>query len=119
MKRVLLILMFAAPFSIAAAEDAKPPAKTVAKETRFVPAIKDGKPHGVKVYAIQLGSRHHKQGFKNGDTIVSVDGEATTSATEQAFREVLLDGTRGGKVDLDRAGKRMTLTVEKLEEPKK
>lgn len=113
MKRILTILLLALPV-VAVAEDAKPaPTKPAPKdEPRFVPTVKDGKPVGVKIYAIKPGSRFAVQGYKNGDTLTAVDGQSVNdTATETAFREVVMEGTRGGKVDLIRAGKAMTLTV--------
>jgi S1-C subfamily serine protease len=114
MKRILTILLLALPV-LAVAEETKPaPTKPAANESpRFVPALKDGKPQGIKIYAIKPGSRFAVQGYKNGDTLTAVDGQSVNDkATEATFREVVIDGTRGGKVELLRAGKPMTLTVE-------
>lgn len=124
MKRLLTILsLAAAPVTLAYADDAKPtkPAapKDTKEQTRFVPLAKDGKPYGLKVFVIKPGSRHDKQGFKNGDAIVAIDGKPVTELSDVAVVEVLIEGTRGGKVDLDRDNKRMTLTVEKIGEAKK
>jgi S1-C subfamily serine protease len=124
MKRVLTILFLLVAAPLVAAEDAKPaPAKPApeAKDTpRFVPSMKDGKPYGVKIYAIKPGSRFAVQGYLNGDTLVAVDGQSVNDkATEATFREVVVEGTRGGKVDLDRQGKRMSLTVAKVDGAKK
>ncbi len=45
-----------------------------AKGARVVPAIKDGHPDGLKLYAIRPNSIYAVLGFNNGDTIRSVNG---------------------------------------------
>jgi hypothetical protein len=52
----------------------------VAKGARVVPAIKDGKPDGFKLYAIRPTSIYAKVGFQNGDTLQRVNGMELTSA---------------------------------------
>ncbi len=45
-----------------------------ASSVRTVPAVKDGKPAGFKLYAIRPGSLFARLGFLNGDTLVSING---------------------------------------------
>ncbi len=45
-----------------------------ARQARLVPAIRNGKPDGFKLYAIQPGSLWAAVGFINGDTIHAVNG---------------------------------------------
>jgi type II secretory pathway component PulC len=52
----------------------------VAKGARVVPAVKDGKPDGFKLYAIRPNSLYAKLGLQNGDTLQSINGLALTSA---------------------------------------
>lgn len=113
MKRLLTILLLALPV-VAIAEDAKPaPTKPAPKDQpRFVPAVKNGKPQGINVFAVKTGTRFANQGYKNGDRLTAIDGQPVNDTTEAAFREVVLEGTRGGKVELVRAGKPLTLTIE-------
>lgn len=46
----------------------------LATSARFVPAMRDGRPNGFKVYAVRPCSLIHQLGFRNADRIVSVDG---------------------------------------------
>jgi general secretion pathway protein C len=48
----------------------------VAKGARVVPAVKNGKPDGFKLYAIRPSSVYSKLGLTNGDTIQSINGFA-------------------------------------------
>ena len=50
-----------------------------ARGARIVPAIKDGKPVGFKLYAIRPSSLFATLGFKNGDTITRVNGHDITT----------------------------------------
>lgn len=47
----------------------------VATKARMVPAIKDGKPRGFKLYAIKPESLYAKIGFNNGDLITKINGQ--------------------------------------------
>ena len=49
------------------------------RPTRMVPSMKNGKPDGVKLYAIRPQSFVAQLGFANGDTLVKVNGTAITS----------------------------------------
>ena len=52
----------------------------VAKGARVVPAVKNGKPDGFKLYAIRPSSVYAKLGLSNGDTIQSINGFELTTA---------------------------------------
>ena len=52
----------------------------VAKGARVVPAVKNGKPDGFKLYAIRPSSVYAKLGLQNGDTLQSINGFELTSA---------------------------------------
>jgi membrane-associated protease RseP (regulator of RpoE activity) len=52
----------------------------VVKGARLVPAMRDGKPEGFKIYAIKPASLVARLGFQNGDTLVAILGEPMTSA---------------------------------------
>jgi hypothetical protein len=52
----------------------------IAKGARVVPAMKDGKPDGFKLYAIRPGSLYARLGLQNGDTLQSLNGLALTTA---------------------------------------
>lgn len=81
----------------------------VAKGARVVPAIKDGKPDGFKLYAIRPSSVYARLGFTNGDTIKSVNGLELTSADKALEVYTKLREAKQLKVDLVRRGKAMTL----------
>jgi general secretion pathway protein C len=51
----------------------------LATAARAVPAIKDGKPSGFRLYAIRPNSIFAKLGLQNGDTIKSINGTEMTS----------------------------------------
>lgn len=52
---------------------------TVARAARIVPSVRDGKPHGFKLYAIRPGSIYVVLGLRNGDTITAVNGDDITT----------------------------------------
>src|SRR5688572_27042058 len=52
----------------------------LAKGARVVPAVKNGKPDGFKLYAIRPSSVYSKLGLTNGDTLQSINGFELTSA---------------------------------------
>lgn len=52
----------------------------VAKGARVVPAVKNGKPDGFKLYAIRPSSVYSKLGLANGDTLQAINGFELTSA---------------------------------------
>jgi general secretion pathway protein C len=76
-----------------------------AKGARVVPAIKNGKPNGFKLYAIRPNSAFAKLGLMNGDTINGVNGMEITTAEKgleiyQKVREqsnISISVTRRGK----------------------
>jgi hypothetical protein len=82
----------------------------LAKGARAVPAIKDGKPDGFKLYAIRPGSLYAALGFMNGDTVESINGLALTDADSalQAYQK--LRDVKSLAVVVVRRGKMMTLS---------
>ena len=81
----------------------------IAKGARVVPAVKDGKPAGFKLYAIRPSSVYAKLGLANGDTVEKVNGYALTSA--DAALEVYTKLREAKRVELDvvRRGKPVRL----------
>ncbi len=51
----------------------------LARSARIVPAMKDGKPNGFKLYAIRPGSIYSMLGMFNGDTVNAINGHPITS----------------------------------------
>ena len=79
------------------------------RAARIVPAIKGGKPEGFKLFAIRPGSVFWNMGFKNGDTILAINGKALTSPDRALRVYTRLRGTRKVKVSIRRRGQRRTL----------
>ncbi len=81
----------------------------LATAARFVPRLVDGRPRGVKLYAIRPGSYIDQLGLKNGDTLVALNG-FDLSVPDQALEAYA--HTRGAShvlLDLERRGERVTL----------
>lgn len=82
---------------------------SVMKTVRIVPAIKNGKPAGFKLYAIRPSSLFAVLGLANGDTIEAINGETLDSLDKALDAYTKLSGAKSVKVDLERRGKAMTL----------
>lgn len=80
----------------------------MAKGARVVPAVKDGKPQGFKLYAIRPSSIFAKLGMMNGDTLVSVNGLELTSADKALEVYTKLREATSLEVQIIRRGNPMT-----------
>lgn len=114
MTKLLLALSLAlatAPLASLARADQAPAAPA---GPRFVPTVRDGKPIGVKVYAIRPGTRLADQKFENGDLLLRVDGESVvTEKGGVLLRDSVLEGKADAVVELERRGQPMKLTTTK------
>ena len=81
----------------------------VAKGARVVPAVKNGKPDGFKLYAIRPSSVYAKLGLANGDTLQSINGFELTSADKALEVYTKLREATSLEVEITRRGKPMTL----------
>ena len=81
----------------------------VAKGARVVPAVKNGKPDGFKLYAIRPSSVYSKLGLANGDTLQSINGFEMTSADKALEVYTKLREATSLEVEITRRGKPMTL----------
>jgi len=81
----------------------------VAKGARVIPAIKDGKPNGFKLYAIRPTSIYAKLGFSNGDTITAINKYALVAADKALEIYTKLREAKQLEVELVRRGKPVTL----------
>jgi general secretion pathway protein C len=79
------------------------------KGARVVPAMKNGKPEGIKLYAIRPSSPYAKLGLTNGDTLMSVNGFELTSAEKGLEIYQKLRSSSNLEVEVVRRGKPMTL----------
>jgi hypothetical protein len=84
----------------------------LAKGARFVPAMKDGKPVGFKLYAIRPGSVFARLGFANGDTLQRINGLEVTSADKALDVYTKVREAKLVTIELERRGKPVTLTIE-------
>lgn len=81
------------------------------KGARVVPAIKNGKPDGMKLYAIRPSSVFARLNFMNGDTVRAINGHDLTSADKVLEVYTKLKGVSVFTFDVTRRGKPVTLTV--------
>jgi general secretion pathway protein C len=81
----------------------------VAKGARIVPAVKNGKPDGFKLYAIRPTSVYAKLGLTNGDTLESVNGMDFSSADKALEIYTKLKDATSLELDVTRRGKPITL----------
>lgn len=56
-----------------------------ARGARIVPSVKNGKPNGIKLYAIRPSSVYAKLGMRNGDTISSINGFPISTSPDKAL----------------------------------
>jgi len=84
----------------------------VAKGARVVPAVKNGKPDGFKLYAIRPTSVYAKLGLSNGDTLQAINGFELTSADKALEVYTKLRESTRLQVEVTRRGKPMTLTYQ-------
>jgi general secretion pathway protein C len=81
----------------------------VAKGARVVPAVKNGKPDGFKLYAIRPSSAFAKLGLTNGDTLQSINGFELTSADKALEVYTKLREATSLEMEVTRRGKPVTL----------
>lgn len=81
----------------------------VAKGARVVPAMKNGKPDGFKLYAIRPTSAFAKLGLTNGDTLTSINGFALDSADRALEVYTKLREATSLELEVTRRGKPVTL----------
>jgi general secretion pathway protein C len=80
-----------------------------AKGARVVPAVKNGKPDGFKLYAIRPSSVYAKLGLSNGDTLQAINGFELTSADKALEVYTKLREATSLQVQVQRRGKDMTI----------
>ena len=86
-----------------------PAGERLARQSRLVPAFKDGKQVGVKVYGVRSGSELDKLGVKNGDVITDING-VSVSTPDKALQSYA-NPIRNGHLDLglERKGEKVQL----------
>ncbi|MFT3692154.1 MAG: type II secretion system protein GspC [Kofleriaceae bacterium] len=83
---------------------------SLAKGARVVPAVKDGKPDGFKLYAIRPSSVFSKLGLQNGDTLQSVNNFDLTSAQSALEAFTKLQSANTLQLTVTRRGKQEQMT---------
>jgi general secretion pathway protein C len=81
------------------------------KGARVVPAIKNGQPNGMKLYAIRPSSVFARLGFTNGDTIEQINGTAITTPDKALELYTKLQKVDVVTVDITRRGNPLRLTI--------
>ncbi len=84
--------------------------QTFMRSARMVPAVRDGKPNGFKIYAIRPSSPFGILGFANGDTIQRVNGLELTTAESALEAYTKLKNAKTLVVEIMRRGKPVTQT---------
>ena len=79
------------------------------KGARVVPAMKNGKPEGIKLYAIRPTSPYAKLGLTNGDTLQSINGFELNSVEKGLEIYGKLREATSLEVEVLRRGKPVTL----------
>lgn len=81
----------------------------VAKGARLVPAVKNGKPDGFKLYAIRPNSVYSKLGLQNGDTLQSINNFELTSVDKALEVYTKLREASSLEIEIVRRGKQEKL----------
>jgi general secretion pathway protein C len=81
----------------------------IAKGARVVPAVKNGKADGFKLYAIRPNSVYSKLGFSNGDTLHSINGFELTSADKALEVYTKLKEANSLSIEVTRRGKPVSI----------
>ncbi|HUQ07470.1 MAG TPA: protein kinase [Kofleriaceae bacterium] len=83
---------------------------------RPVPSEKNGKPNGIKLYAIQAGSAIEALGFENGDTLTGINDMPLDMNPTTLFKVTeKLQGATRFEVQLTRRGKQLTQRYQVLD----
>ena len=81
----------------------------VIRSARVVPAMKDGKSDGIKVYAIRRGTPLQLLGLQNGDTLRAINGHPLLSPEQALEAYATVREATAITLELSRRGKPLTL----------
>ncbi|WP_426750521.1 type II secretion system protein GspC [Myxococcus sp. Y35] len=73
-------------------------------QARVVPAFRDGKPQGFKLYAVKKGSLYEQLGVQTGDVLRRINGIPLDSPERALEAFTLLRGTPHIELDIERGG---------------
>jgi general secretion pathway protein C len=79
------------------------------KGARVTASIKNGKPNGIKLYAIRPSSVYAKLGLANGDTIHSINGNELDSLDKGLEVYQKVKDASSLQVEVTRRGKPMSI----------
>jgi PDZ domain len=84
---------------------------TISRGGRMVPSLTDGKPDGLKLYAIRPSSVFARLGLRNGDRLRSINGQdiSTPDAALEAY--TLLRDAKRLEIGIVRGGKPLTQVI--------
>lgn len=81
------------------------------RSTRIVPAYRDGKVQGFKLFSIRPNSLLASLGFQNGDTVKTINGRELDSPDKALELYAQMKSEKKFTVVLDRRGEAKTLTI--------
>ena len=81
------------------------------RSARLVPAMREGKAQGLKLYAIRPNTFLALLGLQNGDTVKSVNGRDLTNGEEAMNLFKVLEREKKFTVAIERRGEPKTLTI--------
>ena len=84
----------------------------MARGARIVPSVKNGHPHGFKLYAIRPSSVCAALHFQNGDTILTLNGEDIGDASRAMDAYTKLRSAKRLVIGIERRGQPATLTID-------
>ncbi|QSQ26901.1 hypothetical protein JY651_19155 [Pyxidicoccus parkwayensis] len=88
--------------------------EALSKETRIVPAFRDGQARGFKLFAIRPHSLFAKLGLQNGDVLEQINGQSLTTPTSAMTAFESLRDARHVELDLERDGTPVRKTYDVL-----
>lgn len=84
----------------------------LASAARIVPSLVDGRPAGLKIYAVRAGSWLDRLGIRNGDTLQSINGYEMSTPEQALLAYVSLRNETRFVVRIVRRGEPQTLSFE-------
>ncbi len=86
--------------------------EVLARQARVVPSMRDGESAGFKFYGIRPGSIPKLLGFKNGDLLETVNGEALNSVDQALALYTKFRDSTTLELGLVRKGEHLSLSIE-------
>lgn len=87
----------------------------LARAARVIPQNRDGKTVGMKLFGIRAKSPFAVLGFKNGDTVMAIDGQAMTTPDEALKVYAGLKNAKKVEVAIERGGQTLKIVYRLLD----